>query len=279
MSRRRSSRSVDGFPFSESSPGKNVDDNSQEDCLSFLLDDDSSGQEGSPFVSKRMSPMKSTYGFSVNSRDGGRDATSNVLNDVNFTSRYISEPELKSCGFTGVDRSSLEIPGFAPGTSEGSVDLGDAFEQPSTLCVTRIKSFQQCASAIAELVLEKMKENRLLEAFSIQLVILVIWKQALHICHTQATSAIEGSPSQESSRLKRRSIKKHGTPDTKDCLDVGPENMSIEIEGEFLQEVERAEELSKAIEPGSTEMPDVMETIFQSALSLGRHGGSSLQGG
>ncbi|KAF9665133.1 hypothetical protein SADUNF_Sadunf16G0090400 [Salix dunnii] len=368
LSRRRSSRSVDGFPFSESNPGKNADDNSQEDCLPFLLDDDSSGQEGSPFVSKRMSPMKSTYGFSVNSRDGGRDATSNALNDVNFTSRYVSakqnfdnasfrpginkglneslnEPpksinqrsanlrsrvvdsmELidqdyvlvsgppldvsssttsvsKPCNaqcksesppratayinttpsvpmpITGTANKnlylvgSLEIPGSAPGTSEGSVDLGDAFEQPSTHCMTRIKSLQQCASAITELVLEKMKENRLLEAFSIQLVILAIWKQALHICHTQAASAIEGSPSQESSRLKRRSIKKHGTPDTEDCLDVGPENMSTEIEGEFLQEVERAEELSKAIEPGSTEMPDAMETIFQSALSLGRHGG------
>ncbi|KAJ6755836.1 SERINE/THREONINE-PROTEIN KINASE ATG1B [Salix purpurea] len=368
LSRRRSSRSVDGFPFSESNLGKNADDNSQEDCLPFLLDDDSSGLEASPFVSKRMSPIKSTYGFSVNSRDGGRDATSNVLNDVNFTSRYVSakqnyenasfrlginkvsneslnerpksinqrsanlrsrvvdslelidqdyvlvsgppldvsssttstsKPSNAQCKSESPPRApayinttpsipmpiigtanknlylvgSLEIPGSAPGTSEGSVDLGDAFEQPSTHCMTRIKSLQQCASAITELVLEKIKENRLLEAFSIQLVILAIWKQALHICHTQAASAIEGSPSQESSRLKRRSIKKHGTPDTEDCLDFGPENMSTEIEGEFLQEVERAEELSKAIEPGSMEMPDAMETIFQSALSLGRHGG------
>ncbi|KAJ6425379.1 hypothetical protein OIU84_026029 [Salix udensis] len=367
LSRRRSSRSVDGFPFSESNLGKNADDNSQEDCLPFLLDEDSSGLEASPFVSKRMSPIKSTYGFSVNSRDGGRDATSNVINDVNFTSRYVSakqnfenpsfrlginkvsneslippksinqrsanlrsrvvdslelidqdyvlvsgppldmsssttstsKPSNAQCKSESPPRAlayinttpsipmpiigtanknlylvgSLEIPGSAPGTSEGSVDLGDAFEQPSTHCMTRIKSLQQCASAITELVLEKIKENRLLEAFSIQLVILAIWKQALHICHTQAASAIEGSPSQESSRLKRRSIKKHGTPDTEDCLDVGPDNMSTEIEGEFLQEVERAEELSKAIEPGSMEMPDAMETIFQSALSLGRHGG------
>ncbi|KAJ6871792.1 hypothetical protein NC652_037218 [Populus alba x Populus x berolinensis] len=90
LSRRRSSRSVDGFPFSESNLGRNADDNSQEDCLPFLLDDDSSGLECSPFVSKRMSPMKSTYGFSVDSGVGGRDATSNVLNDVDFTSRYDS---------------------------------------------------------------------------------------------------------------------------------------------------------------------------------------------
>ncbi|KAH8485015.1 hypothetical protein H0E87_026693 [Populus deltoides] len=368
LSRRRSSRSVDGFPFSESNLGRNADDNSQEDCLPFLLDDDSSGLECSPFVSKRMSPMKSTYGFSLDSRVGGRDATSNVLNDVDFTSRYdsarqnlenasfrpginkaldeslneppksinqksvnlrsrvmdslelidqdyvivsgppldvssstasTSKPSNAQCKSESPPRApayinttpsvpvpiistanknlclfgSLEIPSSAPGTSEGSVDLGDALEQPSTHCMTRIKSLQQCASAITELVLEKIKASKLLEAFSIQLVILAIWKQALHICHTQAASAIEGSPSLESSRLRRSSSKKHGTPDTEDCPDVGPENMSAEIEGEFLQEVERAEELSKAIEPGSIVMPDAMETIFQSALYLGRIGG------
>ncbi|XP_011000053.1 PREDICTED: serine/threonine-protein kinase ATG1 [Populus euphratica] len=368
LSRRRSSRSVDGFSFSESNLGRNADDNSQEDCLPFLLDDDSSGLECSPFVSKSMLPMKSTYGFSLDSGVGGRDATSNVLNDVDFTSRYdsarqnlenasfrpgikkaldenLNEPpksiEQRSANLRSrvvdslelIDQDyvlvsgppldvssstastskpsnaqsksespprapayinttpsvpmpiigtanknlclfgSLEIPSSAPGTSEGSVDLGDALEQPSTHCMTRIKSLQQCATAITELVLEKIKASKLLEAFSIQLVILAIWKQALHICHTQAASAIEGSPSQESSRLSRSSSKKHGNPDTEDCPDVGPENMSAEIEGEFLREVERAEVLSKAIEPGSIVMPDAMETIFQSALYLGRIGG------
>ncbi len=95
-----------------------------------------------------------------------------------------------------------------------------------------------------------MEVGRQLEAFSIQLVILAIWKQALHICHTEAASAIEGSPSQESPRLRRSSDKKHGTPDTEDGADVGPENISTQIEREFLREVEHAEELAKAIEPG-----------------------------
>lgn len=93
--------------------------------------------------------------------------------------------------------------------------------------------------------------GRQLEAFSIQLVILAIWKQALHICHTQAASAMEGSPSQESTRLRRTSSKKHGTLGTEDCPDVDEsENISNEIEREFLREVEHAEELAKAIEPG-----------------------------
>ncbi|KAJ0028297.1 hypothetical protein Pint_35320 [Pistacia integerrima] len=120
-----------------------------------------------------------------------------------------------------------------------------------------------------------MEAGRHLEAFSIQLVILAIWKQALHICHTQAASAMDGSPGQETTRL-RSSSKKHGTPDTEECRDVnalGLEDMSSQIEREFLREVEHAEELAKVIEPGGTEMPDAMETIFQAALALGRHGG------
>ncbi|KAJ6747020.1 SERINE/THREONINE-PROTEIN KINASE ATG1B [Salix koriyanagi] len=354
----RSSRSADGFPFSGSNPARNADD-------------DSCGPEGSPSISKRMSPLKSTYGFSLDSR--GREATSNVFNNVDLTSRYVSarqnlenaslrpgikkasdenlnEPpkpidqrsgnirsrgsmnsivdsldlieqdyvlvsgppldvlsstattskprnapyksESPSQAFTHLNSMpsipmpiigtannnlcrlrSLEISASAPGTSEGSMVMGDASEQPSSHCMTRIKSLQHCASALTELMLEKINAGRQLEAFSIQLVILAIWKQALHICHTQAASAIEGSPSQKSSRLRRRSSMKHGTPDTEDCPYVGPENMSTRIEGEFLQEVDRAEELAKAVEPGSMEMPDAMETIFQSALSLGRHGG------
>ncbi|KAF2288624.1 hypothetical protein GH714_009524 [Hevea brasiliensis] len=58
---------------------------------------------------------------------------------------------------------SLEAPGSASGTSQGSTDIGDVLEQPSTHCMSRIKSLQQCASAISELVREKksLGEGRL----------------------------------------------------------------------------------------------------------------------
>ncbi|PKI47256.1 hypothetical protein CRG98_032342, partial [Punica granatum] len=172
---------------------------------------------------------------------------------------------------------SLDSYGYAPGTSLESMDIGDVLEKPSMHCMTRIKSLQQCASSIEELVNEKIKAGRHLEAFSIQLVILAIWKQALDICHTQAASAMEGSPSHGSTRLKRSSEKKRESPDSGGSLNVvnnlRPEDISPQIEGEFLREVEHAEQLAKIIEPGSTEMPDAMEMIFQSALDLGRRGG------
>lgn len=101
---------------------------------------------------------------------------------------------------------------------------------------------------------QKIEADRQLEAFSIQLVILAIWKQALHICHTQAASAMEGSPSQETLRYRSTS-KKYDSPDTEVRPDVCStqllEDIS-QIEREFLLEVEHAEELAKFIEPGMT---------------------------
>ncbi|GAV65439.1 Pkinase domain-containing protein [Cephalotus follicularis] len=368
-SRSMSSRSIDNFPLSESSAVRNTEESAQDDFLPFLLDDDSSGPEGSPSFNKRRSSMKSTHGFSLDTKFDRRESTSNALNNMDLNSRYamgknklennsyrldsykfpdenlneplkhmeanrrsrvvdslelidqdyviVSGPPMDASyssasafkpshipyrsespppssvninstpsapmpiiGATSSNTcpiGSLESQSSAPGTSQGSMDTGDALEQPSTHCMTRIKSLRQCASTIMELVHEKIEAGRQLEAFSIQLVILAIWKQALHICHTQAASAMEGSPSQDTSRLRRSSSKKHGTHDIEECSDVtnaqGPEDMSSQIEREFLLEVEHAEELAKVIEPGSTEMPDAMEIIYQAALALGRHGG------
>lgn len=57
-----------------------------------------------------------------------------------------------------------ESPNSVPGTSQGSVDMLDALEQPSTHGMTRIKSLQHCASAIKELVLEKVSNTMALSS-------------------------------------------------------------------------------------------------------------------
>ncbi|XP_030521373.1 serine/threonine-protein kinase ATG1c-like isoform X2 [Rhodamnia argentea] len=172
---------------------------------------------------------------------------------------------------------SIGNPTVAQGTSFESMDNVDAFEKPLSHCMTRITSLQQFASIIKQLMNEKMEKREHLEAFSIQLVILAIWKQALNICHTEAASAMEGSPSPVTMRLRRSCDKNHCSSSLEVCSNAyntfGPEEVSTHIEGEFLREVEHAEELAKVIEPGSTEMPDAMEAIFQFALALGRRGG------
>ncbi|KAL6998362.1 Serine/threonine-protein kinase ATG1c [Sarracenia purpurea var. burkii] len=166
---------------------------------------------------------------------------------------------------------SLDSHSSAPsGISHGSMDIGDALVQPLTDSMNRVQSLLQFASTIRELVNEKIRAGRHLEAFSIEFVILAIWKQALHICHTEAVSAIEGSPSQEMARLRESPNQEHGSPDVANTQ--RPRDICSLIEREFLLEVANAEELAKVIEPGNMEMPDSMETIYQSALALGRHG-------
>ncbi|KZV51752.1 hypothetical protein F511_11440 [Dorcoceras hygrometricum] len=161
------------------------------------------------------------------------------------------------------------------GTSQGSTDVADTSEQPSTHCTTRIKSLKRCASAITELVNEKIGGGKKLEAFSIQLVILAIWKQALHVCHTHAASAIEGSPSKETTKIKDISNMQH-RPDGQECLHMSnsnrPDDLCSQIEQAFLGELRIAEELAEVVKPGDMEMPDAMELIYQSALALGKRG-------
>ncbi|XP_047332448.1 serine/threonine-protein kinase ATG1c-like isoform X2 [Impatiens glandulifera] len=160
-----------------------------------------------------------------------------------------------------LDRFDSNDGSVPSGTSQGSVDIEDSLEQPPTDCADRITSLKQFVSSLTQLLNEKIKANLQLEAFSIQLVNLAIWKQALHICHAQAASSIDESPSpnRETTRLR-------------ESADSELQNLCSQIEIAFLQEVENAEELAKIVEPGNTEMPDAMETIFQSALSLGRDG-------
>ncbi|XP_021738034.1 serine/threonine-protein kinase ATG1c-like isoform X2 [Chenopodium quinoa] len=324
---------------------KNSVESSPDDCLPFLLDDDCNGPDGSPSFPGRRSSIKSTCGFSVDSRkqavsstirhvdhssrqsntqhklqiNGFRINSSKQENiqiehppifmekkrvnshsrDVSTSSASMSKPSLApikselpnttSLGLSSrlsapvpIVGPSVRYPSFIdandnqssvpPVSSQGSTDGEDGLEQPSGDSVTRLKSLQECAASVKELVTEMIEAGRVLEAFSIQLVILAVWKQALH--HTQAVSSTDDSSPDFAK--SRGSIKKiNYSPDFQDSLDVCSqvlEDASDVIKREFFSEVEHAEELSKFVDPGSVELPDAMETIYQSALALGRHG-------
>lgn len=71
-------------------------------------------------------------------------------------------PPVPIIGTTNINThriGSLDSSGSAPGTSLESMDLGDVLEKPSSHCMTRIKSLEQSASAIKELVNEKASRN------------------------------------------------------------------------------------------------------------------------
>lgn len=79
------------------------------------------------------------------------------LNSVNMTSTPSAPVPIigaatSRVGYTG----GLESRSSASGTPQGSMDTGDTFEKPSTDFMTRIKSLQLCASAITDLVSEKV---------------------------------------------------------------------------------------------------------------------------
>ncbi|KAJ0262235.1 Serine/threonine-protein kinase ATG1c [Hirschfeldia incana] len=351
---RLGSRTMDGFLSSGSSPSRNMEESSQEDCLPFLIDDDFSGPEGSPSHLRRTSSMRSSSGFNTDARFERKEMESSPLNCTELTSRVsrinqgvdnnrfrnealvnsdrrnhgeppkgrvddsqdsmdqdfvlVSGPPVdlpsssssssKAYNFPFKSQSppvelfNRSISSTAPmpiigasghnigrfgsmdsqSTSHGSLDLGDAFEQPSTNSLTRITSLKKCAATIGELVHERIKSDKYLEAFSIQLAILAIWKQALHICHTQAISGLEGSPGQDINKLRGSSSSLKNEHIT-DLSHDGSEEISSQIQMQFIREIELAEELSKNIEPGNAMMPDAMETIFEAALDLGKLGG------
>lgn len=83
------SRPVGGFCSAVSDPLRRTEENYQEDCLPFILDEDSSLPEGSPLFSRKKSSMKSTYGFDLNAKQDKAESTS-TSNTVNYPSRYSS---------------------------------------------------------------------------------------------------------------------------------------------------------------------------------------------
>ncbi|KAL0451106.1 UNVERIFIED_CONTAM: Serine/threonine-protein kinase ATG1c [Sesamum latifolium] len=204
------------------------------------------------------------------SKSGSPPLYSGNMNSTPSASEPVIGGATGRVDYTGVIDSRLS----APGISQGSMDIPDTLEQPSTDCMTRISSLQSSAAAITELVNDKFEGGKHLEAFSVQLVVLAIWKKALHICHTHAASAIEGSTSQQ--RRLREVSKVQYSPDSQKSHDLanaqGQLDIYSEIERAFLHEVGHAEKLAELIEPGNMEMPDAMELIYQSALALGRHG-------
>ncbi|VAI07333.1 unnamed protein product [Triticum turgidum subsp. durum] len=156
------------------------------------------------------------------------------------------------------------------GTSHGSAYMSDGLDQPPSDYLTRIRLLGQYASTIVELVKEEIKGGRHLEAFSIQLIILATWKQAIHICNSYAASAARESSSHDITMKGLDTDAPHLLANSQMA-----DEECTQIERQFLTEVEHAEELASTVGqiPDATAMPDAVELIFQYALEYGRHGG------
>nr|POE94873.1 serine/threonine-protein kinase atg1a [Quercus suber] len=102
--------------------------------------------------------------------------------------------------------------------------------------LTRLLLLRQYGQALTELSQEKYNAGHFLESFSVELIVLAIWKKAIQICSSWLASASE--------------------------------------EQGFIVACDRAEKLSYHIRDmdGAAEMPDAMEIIFQKALTVGKSG-------
>lgn len=122
-----------------------------------LSDQDYVLVSGPPMDVSSSSACASKPGHSLY-KSGGSPLASVKMNTTSSAPMPIIGTVTSNIGHIG----SLESPSSAPGTSQGSMEIGDALEQPSTHCTTRIKSLQHCASAIKELLNEKVSNTRIL---------------------------------------------------------------------------------------------------------------------
>ncbi|CAN4109686.1 unnamed protein product [Withania somnifera] len=270
---------IDGLSLTERNPVRSTGETFQEDGFTFSLDDDSSSPEGGPpfvgyhrdlpvdflmikIIGKKLQVLQTKLLIEweyVLVSGSIMDSSSSA-----GASRLCNTPFRSSCPLHASGNIDSRL------TSQGSTDVIDPLER-RTDGIAELSRYNITARH-HELVNEKIAAGRHLEAFSIELVILAVCKQALHVCHTQAASTITGSPNQETTKLmeilKESQVSPNIKKDTSNTL--GPENVLSHIQRTFLNEVWKAEELAKHIEPGNAKVPDAMEMIFQSTLDLGR---------
>ncbi|KAL6847505.1 hypothetical protein ACP4OV_022531 [Aristida adscensionis] len=130
----------------------------------------------------------------------------------------------------------------------------------------RLHVLNQYVAALTELAREKHLKGLELEALSIELVILAIWKEALDACSLFMHAVDDGNFSAKSNNSSLNV--EQGLDFTK------PASVCSWAESGFMMAYDRAEEISHRLQENNdnTEMPDAMEIIFQTALGYGKSG-------
>ncbi|TYG44721.1 hypothetical protein ES288_D11G117900v1 [Gossypium darwinii] len=141
---------------------------------------------------------------------------------------------------------------------------------------TRLQLLHQYARAIAEIAQGKYNAGLFVESFSVELVVLAIWKKALQICSSWKTSAPDNeSPGSNSGNQPTTTIQSSAdlAPNSGDNVDLNkPSSACIWAEQGFIVAYDRAEKLSCHLQDMDAQMPDAMEIIYQTALTIGTNG-------
>nr|XP_010934020.1 serine/threonine-protein kinase ATG1a isoform X1 [Elaeis guineensis] len=160
-------------------------------------------------------------------------------------------------------------------TSQTSIALEDVQETSSLHPSTRLQLLSQYVNALTELAQGKLHAGLHLESFSLELVTLAVWKEALDICNLWMASKTETDTFNTSSANEYLSHQKdHMSLNIAEGVDfMKPSSVSLWAEKGFVVAYDRAEEISNSLRDiGDLEMPDAVEIIFQTALAYGKSG-------
>ncbi|KAJ8898740.1 hypothetical protein K2173_004950 [Erythroxylum novogranatense] len=176
----------------------------------------------------------------------------------------------------------VETAKLAVGLTSSPENLQVNASDPTRSCIsldpsTRLQLLHQCLQVVTELAQEKYNAGLFLESFSIELVVLAIWKRALQIANSWLMSIPEGGLAEHSSVIQYSPVlgNKDFYTEDKDKLDfVNPSSVHLWAEQGFIAAYDHAERLSCQLKgvDAATEMPDAMELIFQKALAIGKSG-------
>ncbi|XVF22263.1 hypothetical protein REPUB_Repub12eG0158400 [Reevesia pubescens] len=151
----------------------------------------------------------------------------------------------------GCSAGSAKIPQYQGSdprvASSESAVLGEVQRLSILHPSTRLQLLHQSAQCIAELAQEKFDAGLFLESFSVELVVLAIWKKALQICSSWMTSAAENELPGSISANEPTNVQgsAHLSPNSESNVDLStPSSACIWAEQGFIVAYDRAEKLS-----------------------------------
>ncbi|KAM1779695.1 hypothetical protein ACFX12_041048 [Malus domestica] len=188
----------------------------------------------------------------------------------------LMKTEEQAASSVGAESSQTSGSATLPASCESTLLLevqGLSILHPST----RVHLLHQYAQVLADLSQEKYNAGLVLDSFSVQLVVLAIWKKSLQICSTwlassKADKSPEGSSANESSLVQGGAASSTNASENVDFS--RPSSVSMWAERRFIVAFDRAEHLSYHIQDmdGAAELPDAIEIIYQKALEVGTRG-------
>ncbi|XP_020247361.1 serine/threonine-protein kinase ATG1a isoform X2 [Asparagus officinalis] len=190
----------------------------------------------------------------------------------NSTASLMESSKLVSSAVCGAESvGSQNSASIVSQTSTASVDVaGPLSLNPSS----RLKFLYSYLYILAEVAQAKLNSGLHLDSFSVELVALAVWKEALQVCNLWMASTSVADPFNSFSSNNCLSQQKDDRlpQNLSEGLDFNrPLSVYSWLERGFILACDRAEKISHSF-CGNLEMPDAMEIIFQTALSLGKGG-------